>query len=275
MEVSLPPGAYRYRVIPYDILGRPAEGSKWVYIEILPISQKEEYKEPEPEWDSEIVIEQESKQEFIRITEPEPEDEPEEEEEQQPAQSDSLGQTLVSIKVFLGTRLPVYGDDFGVYNFPVTAGLRASLVYNTPLNIYTGIELAGEWSLCGMVEEWDMSVITLGLNFLAIKWFPNEKFAAGLRLGASYPFLFPHGNLSGAPHYYLNEVSVNTPFSNYYDEESGHVFSVERIIPNIGAIFYWRISNHILFEAGLDFMFIFYDVFRGYIRPTVGIGCQY
>jgi hypothetical protein len=245
----------------------------------LPISQKEEYKEPEPEWDSEIVIEQESKQEFIRITEPEPEDEPEdeeeEEEEQKPAQSNSLGPALFNAGVFLGTRMPAYGNDFAFYNFPVTAGLRISLVYITPLGIYIGIELAGEWAMCGIVERWDMSVLTLGSNFLAMKWFPNEKFAIGLRLGMSYPFLFPQENLLGASHYDLNGILVNTPFIGYYNEEEGHVFSVERIILNTGASFYWRVSNHLLFEAGFDFMYIFYDVPRIYIRPNVGIGCQY
>ena len=35
IEVSLPPRKYRYRVIPYDFFGKPAEGSQWVDFEIL------------------------------------------------------------------------------------------------------------------------------------------------------------------------------------------------------------------------------------------------
>jgi hypothetical protein len=36
IEVSLSPGKYRYRVIPYDFLNRPAAGSDWVTFEVHP-----------------------------------------------------------------------------------------------------------------------------------------------------------------------------------------------------------------------------------------------
>ena len=36
IDVSLPPGKYRFRVIPYDVLNRPGEASEWKYIEVLP-----------------------------------------------------------------------------------------------------------------------------------------------------------------------------------------------------------------------------------------------
>ena len=36
IDVSLPPGKYRFRVIPYDFLNRPGEASEWKYIEVLP-----------------------------------------------------------------------------------------------------------------------------------------------------------------------------------------------------------------------------------------------
>jgi hypothetical protein len=35
IELSLSPGNYRYRVIPYDILNRPGSGSEWTIIEVL------------------------------------------------------------------------------------------------------------------------------------------------------------------------------------------------------------------------------------------------
>ncbi|MDR0487225.1 MAG: hypothetical protein LBG91_03150 [Treponema sp.] len=34
IEVSLPPGKYRYRVTPFDFLNRPSEGSRWVNFEV-------------------------------------------------------------------------------------------------------------------------------------------------------------------------------------------------------------------------------------------------
>jgi len=41
IEVSLPPGNYRFQVISYDILGRPDEVSEWKYIEVRPAIQPE------------------------------------------------------------------------------------------------------------------------------------------------------------------------------------------------------------------------------------------
>ena len=49
IEAALPPGEYRFRVIPYDILDRPARGTEWKYIEILRM--------PAPETETGTLIE--------------------------------------------------------------------------------------------------------------------------------------------------------------------------------------------------------------------------
>jgi len=36
IDISLQPGSYRFRVIPYDILNRPGAASEWKYIDVLP-----------------------------------------------------------------------------------------------------------------------------------------------------------------------------------------------------------------------------------------------
>jgi len=41
IEVSLPPGYYRFQVISYDILDRPEEVSEWKYVEVRPAVQPE------------------------------------------------------------------------------------------------------------------------------------------------------------------------------------------------------------------------------------------
>jgi hypothetical protein len=41
IDISLQPGSYRFRVIPYDILNRPGVASEWKYIEVLPALQPE------------------------------------------------------------------------------------------------------------------------------------------------------------------------------------------------------------------------------------------
>jgi hypothetical protein len=39
IDISLQPGSYRFRVIPYDVLDRPGNASEWKYIEVLPALQ--------------------------------------------------------------------------------------------------------------------------------------------------------------------------------------------------------------------------------------------
>jgi len=41
IDISLPPGEYRFRVIPYDILDRPGVGTQWAQIEVLRAMQPE------------------------------------------------------------------------------------------------------------------------------------------------------------------------------------------------------------------------------------------
>jgi len=41
IDISLQPGSYRFRVIPYDVLNRPGAASEWKYIEVLPALQPE------------------------------------------------------------------------------------------------------------------------------------------------------------------------------------------------------------------------------------------
>jgi len=41
INISLHPGNYRFRVIPYDILNRPGGASEWKYIQVLPALQPE------------------------------------------------------------------------------------------------------------------------------------------------------------------------------------------------------------------------------------------
>jgi hypothetical protein len=47
-DISLPPGNYRFRVIPYDILGKPSEASRWAEFKVYNAVKPEIYK-PEEE----------------------------------------------------------------------------------------------------------------------------------------------------------------------------------------------------------------------------------
>jgi len=48
LDISLPPGNYRFRVIPYDILGKPAEPSRWADFKVYNAVKPEIYR-PEEE----------------------------------------------------------------------------------------------------------------------------------------------------------------------------------------------------------------------------------
>ena len=49
MDISLPPGEFRFRVISYDILGRHSEGSQWVAFDVRPRPAPEQLPEIEAE----------------------------------------------------------------------------------------------------------------------------------------------------------------------------------------------------------------------------------
>jgi hypothetical protein len=251
--VSLPPGAYRYRVIPYDVLERPEEGTTWINFNVIPIPRQEKYEEPETEIEPEIEIV--------------PEEVPEEEQ----AQSDSLKPVLFKAGAVFGTQLPIYGNDFSNYIFPVNAGLRVSVVFKIPLDIYIGPEVSGNIYQCGMLDKWDMFVFTLGVNLLAMKWLPNEKFGVGFRLGAVYPSLTPYGNLKLNLNDDFEDVFKDSSLNNYLYKD----FYFGKLIPNTGASFYWLIKKHLLLEIGFDFMHIFNDVPSGYFKPMLGISWQF
>jgi hypothetical protein len=48
LDISLPPGNYRFRIIPYDILGKPSEGSRWAEFKVFNAVKPEIFK-PEEE----------------------------------------------------------------------------------------------------------------------------------------------------------------------------------------------------------------------------------
>jgi len=56
VELSLSPGNYRFRVTPYDVLGKPAKSSSWVNVQILAVPQPEQGQENELENQPEIQL---------------------------------------------------------------------------------------------------------------------------------------------------------------------------------------------------------------------------
>jgi hypothetical protein len=264
IEVSLPPGKYRFRVIPYDILGRPAEGSPWAEIEVLSIPRQK------PEIESAFNSVPEPEPESAAEPEPEkPEPEPESEVEPEPEKPEPEKTVFFRIGAAFGVggSLTVYGNKF--FDDP-DVGLRTSIVFKTPYDIYVGPELTGDINRYGNLEKWKMYFFTFGLNLLAEKWLPNKIFGVGLKLGMIYPSIDISKNWHGK----------NRDELDYFREDDVGIivaeegFYADRLIPNIGASFYWLIKKHFLLEIGFNYMHIF-NTSSGYFRPMLGISYQF
>jgi hypothetical protein len=226
IEVSLSPGSYRFQVIPYDVLDRPHEPSEWRYIDILQLEPVEIISEVINEVINETVIINEAvvKSEAEYIPEPESGFAP-------------LGDLLLAFGAAWSPFSPIYGSDIGEGFSLAGLSLRISAVFLFPFDIYIGPELQTSFN----IDE-DISIMA-GINLLALKWFPDERLAAGIRLGISYSILSAF-NLKG------------------------------QFVPIAGASLRFRITSNLLLETGFDFSHLFADFSKGYIHPWIGLGWQ-
>jgi len=259
IELSLPPGAYRFCVIPYDILGKPAEGSPWTNIQIFAVPQPEQPEEPEPEPEPELAFE-----------EPEHEQEKHEPEKPEPEKT-----VLFRIGAELGYRLPVYGNKYFGDSGDPYVGLRTSILFKIPLDIYIGAEFTGDVNRYGNIEYWRLYFYTFGFNLLAEKWSPKKILGVGLRMGVLYPSINILQNWYDIPEeqrQYFKEGQINIIAA-----ERG--FYAERLSPNIGVSFYWLIKKRLLLDVGLNFIHQFSITDNhppsGFFCPVLGISYQF
>jgi len=263
IEVSLPPGNYRFRVIPYDILGRPTEGSQWVNIVILPVPKQEQYEELKPE--SKTALR----------PEPEPEPESEEEEEEVKPEKEKTVFFRLGLDIGIGGRLSLYGaEHFGEISDGYL-GLLTSIVFKVPSDIYIGPEFTVDANRWGNIENWKLFFYTFGLNILAEKWSPNKIFGVGFKFGLLYPAIDVQKNWREASKeqndvFHGNEMNVFASEENIY---------ADRLIPSIGASFYFLIKKHLLLELGFDYLHVFSTINdylpSGFFCPRIGISYQF
>ena len=262
IEVSLPPGNYRFRVIPYDILGRPTEGSKWANVTVLPVPKPEEYEKPKPE----------------TALKPEPEREIEEKEVKLEKEKTVLFNLGTAIGI--GGRLSLYGAPYLGEVGDSYIGLHTSVVFKVPSNIYIGPELTVDANRWGNIENWRLFFYTFGLNILAEKWSPNKIFGVGFKFGLLYPTIDIQRNWREASKE-QNDVFHGDEMNVYAAEETIYA---DRLIPNIGASVFWLIKKHFLLELGFNYMHVFpiggsiiisnYPP-SGFLSPMLGISYQF
>ena len=171
IEVSLAPGQYRCRVIPYDFLEKPREGSPWMNFEVRAAAGIKP-----PETDN------------VEITIGRPEPEPEE-----------SGKKNKLFNIYLGAAwmplIPLYEEKNPFFDQNISlagAALRLGIISSKEHFFNIGLEMEGTWyiSKTGFSgTEETIQALTLGLNMVVQKKLPGGNTALRYRLGGGFSFL--------------------------------------------------------------------------------------
>jgi hypothetical protein len=303
-EVSLPPGIYRFRVRPYDLLERPGPAVDWVQFEVLPAKQPELlrfspeafYLDEDAAWDIDLFgrnlidgIELVLHGPQGRLIRPEavtvgpPEDEA--------RLSFSYGQLDTGdytihamnpggLTAELGTFRVVFRKPVDI---TVSAGYRPLVsVYGHIAEIFeTVFYPVGAYSRLGIIpvkRRWG----SIGFE-LEPSW--NNFLVAEAHAQAHIPGAAIYGVYQ---RWLSNRVmafdirmggGIYSVLNYHFTFERGETEPVTILIPVIaaGASFKWFIKKPFFVEAGLDFTHFFTvdDLSPGYLRPFAGAGWRF
>lgn len=160
--ISVPPGNYRYRIIPYDFLEQPGEASAWVNIDIKPA--------PDLPPDGEIIEDGNLPQ--------------------------SVSNKIISLYLSAAwyPSIPIYGRMFEIFGSDFYASgalIRFGLLFNKQKLFNPGLELSTSWYALNKDQDGDAIAINagvMGINFVAREWLPNRKMAFTIRAGGGISF---------------------------------------------------------------------------------------
>ncbi|WP_461257687.1 hypothetical protein [Treponema sp. R80B11-R83G3] len=253
IQVSLPVGKYRYRVIPYDYLEQPGEASDWVNVEIkpAPIVSFEVQKAD----DGSYVLHPYDNEQIV----------PGVNEIVINNSGDSIitvgGKTGNFINLYAGAAwsplIPLYGrlqEIFRSEFYAAGASVRFGALFNKLQWFSPGIELSTSWyalnnSLGG--DNIGIQTGVTGFNFVAQKKLPNPKMAVTLKAGFALTFQ-------------VGEINV---------EDYSYTTGV--LIPqiNVEASFLWFAWKRLYVEAGVGFAHSMNgNSNSGFLRPQIGAG---
>ena len=300
IEVSLPPGHYRFQVTSYDILDRPEEVSRWVNIEVRPAVQPEVF-DISPEFVS--GGDGEPSGYVINIS----------------------GHNLVSGGEFIvrrsdGTEIiakEIDSDEGDRAEVSIDSGALAPGEYEIVIRNPGGLEARRSGIVFSLTETGDVPESVGGIEplkpillFAGAAWAPvlplhgdffGQSFSpagADIRIGAA--FSVPGGIYIGAElaaFWHVNSVNAgNDDFGNILSAgvnllvmkwlanqitalnfrlglSTLLVDTQDNSIFNIGASYIWRFTNKFLLEAGFDYAGrIKQNSFDGSLRPWIGVG---
>ena len=164
IELSLPQGQYRCRVIPYDYLDRPGEGSQWISFELYPLPDPVPAQPGEPPSTAGQIDNNENVAEKHKA----------------PA---------VYIGFYFTPFLTVYGEEnnfLDKYRSLSAAAFRLGFTVSRQDYLNIGLEITASWHRTAAHD-----VLGADLNLFAQKWFPNNTIALRIRAGAGI-FLLPY-----------------------------------------------------------------------------------
>jgi hypothetical protein len=239
IQVSLLPGKYRCRVITHDFLNRPGPVPEWKYIEVLAVLDPEAVHGND---DIELDHYEQAHLEQVHLE-----------------QAHLAG---IPVDFFLSAAwMPSFtisdgGNRFferDMALFGATVRFGAVWAENF-FNINPGLELPVSYIFLHTGSGEQGSLLTFGLNLLALKWLPGNRMALTFRLGAGYGLLF------------TGDGDTAASFSG------GKSFHINAGVSFLLFVMDLRNELRLYLETGLDYAHWFTSPASYYFRPGIGIG---
>jgi len=247
IKLSLQPGNYRFRVIPYDLLNKAGKSSEWITFKVHPVLTAEFPKKEEPV--QEIPAVEETK------------------ELKQKEQTEEM--TLTTFEKFKKSFdgyagilwMPVIpahspGENQFFSGNPAYVGLGVcfGVVYDKSAFINPGLEFSVSWYAFNSHLTHDYSFqhsLLFELDLLAQKWLFQRSIALTFRLGMG---------ISGLQ----NSLDKDSIDYKYHNSDSFYI--------NTGISMLFQTDDLLFFKIGLDYVFLLNVSYAGYFRPGLGFG---
>jgi hypothetical protein len=313
IEVSLPPGKYRYLVISQGLLGRPGESSEWRAFEVLPAYQ------PVVNYFSPGAFKLDRNAERIltvfgsNLSA----------ESEIYLRNDDNILVPARIHVLSDRRVRLYFSDdqllpaVGVYEIYVrnpggleTSKKKFTVVYSKPIGFFWGMFWKPAVPIYGeMKEAFGSDLHPAGMMFNLDAISSKQRFInVGMGITASVNFLETYspgfsamsmilGINDDGYHTLLPEVGVNVLLRKYFFNRTmaatfrigpGVTYPISNIdkgdnyLPpalafslNLGVSYFWYIYDIFYLETGLDYNHLFTETSSGFIKPWFGFGWHF
>jgi hypothetical protein len=281
LDISLQPGNYRFRVIPYDILGKPNTGTEWAEIKVVAAVKPELY---QPEEKNDYITE---KKESVFVF-----DGDNIEPDAQIYFVNSEGERIFPVEVIRsgdGGSVSLVFDrgqlSDGEYEVFVVnpGGLETSLSginFEAPRErllefLYIiGVSLMPIYPAYGggFGDGWTLLNISARLGLISSMFLNNY-------IGMEFSFIKYHDGAPNAPNGIF--VGTNLLLVNWmpgqkaaFNFRGGFGFTVQsenNVYSNVGISFLFRIVKHLNVESGVNYIHSLNEVGGGGIQPWFGV----